>query len=198
MSWREYTDMFDRAQVASVREAPYRMLIVDVAGSRKTDPPYDPRELSSLVDAAARLLEDDGVLFAPGEGELSDPRCATLYVDDGARQDLLDDDDRGESRARRFFFGGGDCRGVVIDEKTLRERLGIASGKALSDEDEETLDAYLRDVIDSAARELGVRFGLHMSHGRFETLSWADGCDGYAFAYCIPQLEALSKRGERS
>lgn len=155
MSYMEHRDLFEWAQNEGRDEAPYRMLVIDVVDSKKLK--YNPYKLNDFIAAVADELERDGLLYVP-QGDERDTRVETCYRD------------------AKWAVDGGDMRIVCMDEKKVRELIGV---------NDEGVLPYLQGVLDKVMESSTLNRRLHWATGVFHNFRWGMGSDTFVFPYCV-------------
>lgn len=179
MSYKEYVELFKRAQI----DGQYHMFVYDVIDSRqnltteergnivklifevyKKIEEIEEKEHRSILHKSKNLVQGQIKMKKTESGEIYEFDYTNLIKEKNIRPDLLEP-----------FYLIGDLYGFTIQRETLNP---------------EQVDY----IFEKERKKLGIKSNFHKSNGYYETDKYEEANTKYFRGYCIQQLEELSKK----
>lgn len=179
MSYKEYIDLFKKAQI----DGQYHMFVYDIINSRKNltteergkivklifevykrIEEIEEKEHRSILHKSKNLIQGKIKKQKTENGEIYEFDYTYLIKDKRLRADLLEP-----------FYLVGDLYGFTIQRGTLNQ---------------EQVDY----IFEKERKKLGIKHRFHKANGYYETDKYEEANTKYFRGYCIQQLEKLSKK----
>ena len=179
MSYTEYKDLFEKAQI----NGQYHLFVYDIIRSRKGITQEERGRIVKLIFQVYEKIEEleerehRSILhrnknLVQGKLKVEKTENGEVYKFDytGLQKDIMERPDLLEP-----FYLAGDLYGFTIERGTLTE---------------EQID----QIFEQGKKKLNIAQKFHKANGYYETDEYEKGNELYFRGYCIQQLEEMSKQ----